>query len=115
MSDDRSFTKQEETQDYPTLFEPMNIGSVTIPNRIVMTAMGVDVSAPDGSVTEDTVAYYETRARGGVGLIITEYCRVNEADGACATGQISLSHDRYIPGMRKLADSVHRHSTKIFV
>ena len=115
MSDDRSFTKKQEKQEYPTLFEPLNIGSVTIPNRIVMTAMGVDVSAPDGSVTEDTVAYYETRARGGVELIITEYCRVNEADGACATGQISLSHDRYIPGMRKLADSVHRHGTKIFV
>ena len=101
--------------EYPLLFQPMNIGKVTIPNRIVMTAMGVDVSAPDGSVTEDTIAYYTARARGGVGLIITEYCRVNEADGACATGQISLSDDRYIPGMRKLADKVHTSGTKIFV
>ena len=33
------------------LFSPMNIGKVVIPNRVVMTAMGVDVSAPDGSVT----------------------------------------------------------------
>lgn len=100
---------------YPMLFQPMNIGKLTIPNRIVMTAMGVDVSAPDGSVTARTVAYYTARAKGGVGLIITEYCRVNEADGACATGQISLSHDRYIPGMQRLAESVHRHGTKLFV
>lgn len=100
---------------YPLLFQPMNIGTVTIPNRVVMTAMGVDVSAPDGSVTDRTIAYYTARAKGGVGLIVTEYCRVNEADGACATGQISLSHDRYIPGMKKLADSVHAHGSKIFV
>ncbi len=101
--------------NYPLLFQPLNIGKVTVPNRIVMTAMGVDVSAPDGSVTDRTIAYYTARAKGGVGLIVTEYCRVNEADGACATGQISLSHDRYIPGMRKLADSVHAHGSKIFV
>lgn len=101
--------------EYPMLFKPMNIGKVTIPNRIVMTAMGVDVSAPDGSVTDRTIAYYNARAKGGVGLIVTEYCRVNEADGACATGQISLSHDRYIPGMKKLTDSVHAHGSKIFV
>ncbi len=101
--------------DYPFLFQPLKIGKVTIPNRIVMTAMGVDVSAPDGSVTERTVAYYTARAKGGVGLIVTEYCRVNEADGACATGQLSLSHDRYIPGMKKLAESVHAHGSRIFV
>lgn len=97
------------------LFQPMNIGSVTVPNRIVMTAMGVDVSAPDGSVTDRTIAYYSARAKGGVGLIITEYCRVNEADGACATGQISLSHDRYISGMKHLAESVHAYGSRIFV
>ena len=101
--------------NYPLLFQPMNIGTVTIPNRVVMTAMGVDVSAPDGSVTDRTIAYYTARAKGGVGLIVTEYCRVNEADGACATGQISLSHDRYIPGMKKLSDSVHAQGSKIFV
>ena len=77
--------------NYEMLFTPMKIGEVTIPNRIVMTAMGVDVSAPDGRVTPDTVAYYTARAKGGTGLIITEYCRVNESDGACATGQLSLS------------------------
>ena len=101
--------------NYEMLFTPMKIGEVTIPNRIVMTAMGVDVSAPDGRVTPDTVAYYTARAKGGTGLIITEYCRVNESDGACATGQLSLSHDRYIPRMIKLTESVHKHGSKIFV
>ena len=101
--------------EYKMLFSPMNIGKVEIKNRVVMTAMGVDVSAPDGSVTDATVAYYTERAKGGVGLIVTEYCRVNEADGACATGQISLSHDRYIDGMRRLTDSVHAEGAKIFI
>ncbi len=100
---------------YELLFSSKKIGDITIPNRIVMTAMGVDVSAPDGSVTDDTIAYYSARAKGGVGLIITEYCRVNENDGVCAAGQLSLSNDRYIPGMRRLAESVHQYGSKLFV
>lgn len=100
---------------YEKLFSPMQIGKIAIKNRTVMTAMGVDVSDCDGKVNDMTIAYYEERAKGGVGLIITEYCRVNESDGACATGQISLSRDRYIPGIRKLADAVHAHGTKLFI
>jgi len=100
---------------YSMLFSKGNIGNLEIRNRTVMTAMGVDVSDPDGSVNEKTIAYYTERAKGGIGLIVTEYCRVNEKDGACATGQISLSNDKYIEGMRRLTESVHKEGAKIFI
>lgn len=80
-----------------------------------MTPMGVDLSDCDGTVNERTIAYYAERARGDIGLVISEYCRVNEKDGACATGQLSLSDDRYIPGMTKLCDAVHANGAKFFV
>jgi 2,4-dienoyl-CoA reductase-like NADH-dependent reductase (Old Yellow Enzyme family) len=53
---------------YPLLFSPLPLGAVTLKNRIVMppmaTAMGVD--------TERACAFYGTRAKGGVGMIILE-------------------------------------------
>jgi 2,4-dienoyl-CoA reductase-like NADH-dependent reductase (Old Yellow Enzyme family) len=57
---------------YDKLRSPMNIGQVNIPNRVVMTAMGVFIAAPGGGVNDDIIAYYEARAKGGVGLITTE-------------------------------------------
>ena len=100
---------------YETLFSPMKIGKIEIKNRIVMTAMGVDVSDHDGTANEKTVAYYQERAKGGVGLIITEYTRVNEKDGVVAPGQLSMSADRYIKPFRKAVDAVHDEGAKLFV
>ncbi|MEM0031285.1 MAG: hypothetical protein QXV48_03020 [Desulfurococcaceae archaeon] len=48
------------------LFEPFYIGKVKIPNRIVMTPMVIGYAGPRGEVTEQLIAYYEARARGGV-------------------------------------------------
>lgn len=101
--------------EYQTLFSPMKIGNTEIKNRVIMTAMGVDVSDHDGTVNEKTVAYYQERAKGGVGLIITEYTRVNEKDGVVAAGQLSMSADRYIRPFRKVVDSVHKEGAKLFV
>ena len=66
---------------YEKLFSPGAIGTLTIPNRIVMTAASASLSQPDGTMTEDMLAYYEARAKGGVGLIITEMVCVDEARG----------------------------------
>ncbi len=93
----------------------MKIGNTEIKNRVVMTAMGVDVSDHDGTANEKTAAYYQERAKGGVGLIITEYTRVNEKDGVVAAGQLSMSADRYIKPFRKVVDVVHSEGAKIFV
>ena len=48
---------------YPNLFTSMNIGSVPIKNRAVMTAMCVGLANHDGSVSEPLAAYYEERAK----------------------------------------------------
>ena len=63
---------------YSKLFEPFRIGSCVVPNRIVMPAMVVGYAGPRGEVTEQLIAYYEARARGGVGLIIVEASYVKE-------------------------------------
>lgn len=61
-----------------TLFRPIVIGGVTIPNRIVMAPMTREF-APGGVPGPDVAAYYRRRAEGGAGLIITEGMAVNAA------------------------------------
>lgn len=100
---------------YPNLFSPMHINTLGMKNRIVMTAMGVGVSNPDGTANEKTVAYYGERARGGVGLIITEYTRINEFDAVVSGDQLSMSSEKHIRSFKKVVHAVHKEGTKIFV
>lgn len=100
---------------YPNLFSPMNIGAVSIKNRVVMTAMCVGLAHHDGAVSEELDAYYEERAAGGTGLIITECTRVNETDAVSHSSMLSMSHDRYIAPMHDAVERVHAHGAKLFV
>ena len=57
---------------YEHLLSPVKIGSLELRNRIAMAPMGVEIVEADGVVRDPTVHYYAERARGGVGLLITE-------------------------------------------
>jgi 2,4-dienoyl-CoA reductase-like NADH-dependent reductase (Old Yellow Enzyme family) len=54
------------------LLTAARIGSLEVPNRIVMPAMTTRTADEEGYVTDDTIAYYLARAQGGVGLITVE-------------------------------------------
>ena len=99
---------------YEKLFSPGAIGTLTIPNRIVMTAASASLSQPDGTMTEDMLAYYEARAKGGVGLIITEMVCVDEARGVLFPRELNAAREDKIPAFRALAERVHPYGTKIF-
>ncbi|MBY0400145.1 hypothetical protein K2X89_07610, partial [Myxococcota bacterium] len=95
------------------LRSPVTLGTLTLKNRIAMSAMGVEIAGEDGRAGEPIIAYYEERARGGVGLVITEVCAVAYPRGATAHRQLAISSDDYLPGLRELSDRVHRHGAKI--
>nr|WP_297767277.1 NAD(P)/FAD-dependent oxidoreductase [uncultured Butyrivibrio sp.] len=100
---------------FTRLFEEGKIGKLPLKNRVVMPAMGVGLAEPDGHANEHIIRYYEERARGGVGLIITEVTRVEPMYGTacpCQLGAYKLSH---ITGIQRLTDRVHRHGAKIFM
>lgn len=100
---------------YPHLFTPMHIGPIAIKNRLVMTAMCVGLAAHDGAVSDALAAYYEERAAGGTGLVITECTRVNETDAVSHSSMLSMSHDRYIKPLHRAVERVHAHGAKLFV
>lgn len=98
---------------YEHLLSPMNIGTMTVKNRTVMTAAEFSLGQPDGTPTEQLMDYYEERAKGGVGLIIPGVTRVNDTMGVATFTQLSMSHDWHIEPMRKMADRIHAHGAKL--
>ncbi len=85
------------------LFQPVQVGSLTLKNRIVMPALHHNYT-PGGLVNEKLIRYYETRARGGVGLIIVGGCSVDLAGGG--PQMIGLHDDKFIPGLEQLTGAV---------
>lgn len=101
-------------QQYTKLFSEGKIGNVALKNRIVMSPMVLGTGGLDGTPGEQMMQYYEERARGGVGLIITEATRVDEKHGPLAPRQLAMSKDRHIEPFARMVKRVHRHGTKIF-
>jgi 2,4-dienoyl-CoA reductase-like NADH-dependent reductase (Old Yellow Enzyme family)/NADPH-dependent 2,4-dienoyl-CoA reductase/sulfur reductase-like enzyme len=99
---------------YEKLFSKGRIGRVEIKNRVVMTPMGTGIAAPGGGVNDDIIAYYEARAKGGVGLIESELCRVLDGAGAGETCQLAARNLTDVAGLARLIDTVHKYGTKIF-
>ena len=97
------------------LFTPIKLGSCEIRNRVVMAPMLMGFGRFDGKPTEKMLDYYEARAKGGAGLIITEITRVNDRTGAAAFAQLSVSSDEHIAPLSELAQRIHNHGAKLFV
>lgn len=100
---------------YEIMSSPMKIGNCEIKNRIVLPPMLMGFGQFDGKPTEKLMNYYEERAKGGCGLIMTEITRVNDQTGSAAFAQLAASHDYHIEPLRELAQRVQRHGAKFFV
>ncbi|WP_144926815.1 oxidoreductase [Halorubrum salsamenti] len=94
------------------LFTPRRIGSVTIPNRTVFLAHETGF-AEDGLPTERDAAYYEARARGGVGLIIGPSSMLVHPSASNPMYASGYDPD-VIPRLKMIADRVHDYGTKVF-
>lgn len=95
--------------DYPTIFNEGHIGNLTLPNRLVMAPVDTNFADYEGKVSEKMLAYYEIRARGGVGMVIVENSQVEGPRGRNTIRQLCVSDDRFIPGLRRLAFAIHKH------
>lgn len=95
------------------LFSPLRIGGITVRNRIVST--GHSTGLTDGTAIGDrVVAYYATRARGGVGLIITGSTSVHPTSTSKLMPALANWDDSVIEPYRRVADAVHLYGTRIF-
>lgn len=100
---------------YPNLFKQGKIGNLTLKNRVVMPPMGTNLAGPEGEVTDQLIAYYEERAKGGTGLIIVEFTCIDYEYGKGFIRQLRLDDDVFIPGIHRIANAVHKYGAKVFV
>lgn len=103
-------------QQYPRLFAPGKIGRMTVKNRLVYPPMEILGAGFNGEMSDDMIAYYEERARAGVGLIITAYASVDdEFSQSFAGAQLKLTDPRHTSAMSKLARVMHKYEAKVWV
>lgn len=88
------------------LKEPLMIRHIRLANRIVLPPMATAKSDERGCVTEELIDYYRQRASAGTGLLITEHAFICP-QGKASPNQLSVSKDEDIPGLRKLAETIH--------
>jgi len=93
------------------LLTPARIGEVEIRNRIVLPPMTTRTADAEGFVTDDTMAYYLARVVGGVGLITVEMASPEKA-GRHRHCELGIYDDRFLPGLARLADAIHRGGAK---
>lgn len=94
---------------YTHLFEPIKIGNKTVKNRIFMPPISTNL-ANKGYVTDELIQHYGARAKGGVGLIVSEVVTI-EPTYIYLPGDMSIHDDSYIEGWKKLYDEVHKYGT----
>lgn len=97
---------------YRYLFSPLRLGPVVARNRVVFSAHLTNY-AEDGMPSQQHAAYYEARARGGAGLIITEEHSTHPTDWPYEKLIHGFRPD-VVPGYRRITDAVHRHGVPVF-
>ncbi|MDB4991722.1 MAG: NADH:flavin oxidoreductase/NADH oxidase [Myxococcaceae bacterium] len=101
------------SHDVSVLFRPFSIGSVRLDNRIVMAPM-TRTKSPHGVPGDDVAEYYARRARGGVGLIITEGTTIEHAAANPSPDVPAFFGAAALAGWREVVRRVHAEGGKIF-
>jgi len=95
------------------LFQPGYIGKMQLGNRLIMSPMGSNLCDEEGNVTDRLLDYYRARARGGVGLIVTEFASVDHASHP--PHNLAVYDDRFLPGLKRLVEIIHEQGTKVSI
>jgi len=104
---------ESDTGRFSALFQPGNIGRLHLKNRLIMAPMGNSLADGEGYVTAAMLDYYRARARGGVGLIITQFTSVSRDD--MMPYSLAIYDDKFMPGMRRLVEAIHKQGTKVSI
>lgn len=95
---------------FDKLFSPIVIRGLTLENRIVFPPMGTKFSGKDSYVTDQLIEYHLARVKGGSKFNMVEVSSVHTP--SAPKGFLSISDDKYIPGLKKLVDSIHKEGAK---
>ncbi|MDP2920041.1 MAG: FAD-dependent oxidoreductase [Dehalococcoidia bacterium] len=105
------------------VWEPVEINGLKIKNRIGLPSLVNMPGGEDGFISDQTIRWFECRAQGGAGLIMTGAVVVTPPDEAALARRrsmgfnkwVGVTDDKYIPGWKRLVDAMHRHGAKLGV
>ena len=99
---------------FPNTFSPVRIGPLELKNRLVMAPLTRQVADADGTPTAEMAAYYARRARGGIGLIVSEGTYETDELGCKAyLSQPGIANDKHVEGWKMTTEAVHALGTPI--
>ena len=99
---------------FENMFSPIQIGPMEVKNRFVVPPMGNNFANTDGTMSDQSVAYYGARAKGGFGLITLEATVVHKgAKGG--PRKPCLYDDSAIPSFKKVIDACHAEGAKVSI
>jgi 2,4-dienoyl-CoA reductase-like NADH-dependent reductase (Old Yellow Enzyme family)/thioredoxin reductase len=94
---------------YPSLCSPIEIGNVTLRNRIISAPMAFPDITAAGHVTKEAAAFYELRAKGGAAAVTLSECIVHIKTGMSHSRHINLQSEGVLAGLTEAARSIKRH------
>ena len=100
---------------FPHLFSPIQLGGLELPNRVVHVPTDISSSHADGEVSERDIHHHADIARGGAGFIIVGATTPDMKTGRPTVTCLVADGDNYIPGLARLAESMHRYGAKCAV
>ncbi len=98
---------------YANLMQTFRLKNLELRNRIFMAPMLSRLCDPDGIVSQKLIDYYTERAKGRTGLIIVEYCYIDEKESKANQGQLGAYSDQLIAGLGDLAEAIQECSVVI--
>jgi 2,4-dienoyl-CoA reductase-like NADH-dependent reductase (Old Yellow Enzyme family) len=99
---------------YPNTFSPVKIGPLELKNRLVMAPLTRQVAEADGTPTAEMAAYYARRARGGIGLIISEGTyETDELSCKAYLSQPGIANAKHVEAWKQTTRAVHELGTPI--
>ncbi|MFC4541298.1 FAD-dependent oxidoreductase [Halosolutus amylolyticus] len=98
------------TGSYSRLFEPIDLGPVTVPNRLFQPPHGNAYG-----LGERQTDFRAEKAKGGFGLIVQEYSQIHDSTDVTPVDSGYLHDDETIEPQRRMVDAVHDHGSKLFV
>lgn len=100
---------------FPHLFSPLALGNIELANRIVHAPTDISSSHADGEVSERDIYHHAEIAKGGTGFIIVGATTPDMKSGRPTVTCLVADGDNYVPGLARLAESMHRYGAKCAV
>ncbi|QRV13610.1 NADH:flavin oxidoreductase [Haloterrigena salifodinae] len=97
-----------------SLFESVDLGDETLPNRVGLAPMTRTSATADGRATAEMARYYAKFARGSFSFLITEGTYPDEAYSQGYDDQPGIANDDHVEAWRRVTDAVHDEGAPIF-